>query len=69
MRIDHLCSVSHRSIVSPRFSFVDLSWSDDSVVFVIQEFVPVSQPACDSWDCEEDREEVARESHSLVDDP
>lgn len=54
--------------VSPRVTLVNLSWSDNFVVGVVQEFVPVSQPSGESWKGEKDGKHLSWDAESLVDD-
>ena len=55
-------------VVTPRCPLVDLPWPHDLVVGVLNELVPVRQPADEAWQCEEHREVLCRDSNCLVND-
>lgn len=54
-------------VVSLPITLVVLSRSVDVVLRVLEILDPMGKPSGDSWDCEENWEEVGRESHSFVD--
>ena len=63
-----LFSLVNRHIVTSVVTHVMLPGSDDFVLRVIQELVPVGQPANSSGNHEEDREHIRRKTESLVND-
>ena len=48
-------------------SLVDLAWSHDLVLWIIEELGPVSEPSSNPWDGEQDCEELSWDAYSLVD--
>jgi hypothetical protein len=47
-------------------TYIVLSWSVDVVLRIFRKFNPMGNPACYSWNCEENRVHVSWESHSSI---
>ena len=63
-----LVAVLHLCVPLAALTLVDLPWSDDLVVLVLDKLVPVGEPSLESWQCEENGEVLGRESNCFVDD-
>ena len=54
-------------VVAARISVVDLAWSDDPVLGVLGELVPVGQPPTKPWQGKEHSKELTRNLERLID--
>ena len=65
--VDLLCAVWHCNEFTARVALVNLSWAYNLVLWVLDELVPVSQPACKARQREHDREHFRRDAQRLID--
>ena len=62
-----LGSLGHVLEVPSLVSLINLSWSHNLVMWVVQELVPMCEPSSDSWQGEQDGEHLSWDTQSLVD--
>ena len=66
--LHQLFALINRHEVALGVALVDLSWANDLILGVFNEFIPVSQPAGEAGQSEHDREHLSRDAEGLVDD-